>query len=46
MPRFTTEQLATRMGFTNQWALQYIDHMRAVKNTFLRGEYPKLLVGS
>jgi hypothetical protein len=45
MPRFTTEQLATRMGFTNQWAPEYIDHVRAVKATFLREEHPELLVG-
>jgi hypothetical protein len=33
------------MGFTNQWAPEYIDHVRTVKATFLREEHPELLVG-
>src|SRR3981081_4673352 len=45
MPRFTTEQLVTRMGFANQWAPEYTDHVRSVKGTFLREEHPELLVG-
>ena len=45
MPRFTTEQLVTRMGFANQWAPEYTDQVRSVKGTFLREEHPALLVG-
>ena len=46
MPRFTTEQLATQRRFTNQWAPKYINHVCAVKATFLLEEHPELLVGS
>src|SRR3979409_1180 len=45
MPRFTTEQLVTRMGFANQWAPEYPAPVRSVKGTFLREEHPELLVG-
>src|SRR4030088_1749210 len=45
MPRFTTEQLVTWMGFANQWAPEYTDHVRSVKGTFLHEEHPELLVG-
>jgi hypothetical protein len=37
--------LATQMRFTNQWALEYIDHVSTVEAMFLHEEHPKLFVG-
>src|SRR6266849_9085914 len=45
MPRLTTEQLVTQMGFANQWAPEYMDYEHSVKGTFLREGPPEMLVG-